>query len=64
MLESLTDFILAIGTIWLLCIATIVLGEIRRDTPLDDDIHDDWHDIRTAIRILNTTITQKIRRTK
>jgi hypothetical protein len=64
MLESITDFLIAIGVLWLLCIAMPLMTEIRRDSPLDDDIRQDWQDVRTAIRIQLSTIKLKIRRNK
>lgn len=62
MLESLTDFLIAIGVLWLLCIAMPLMTEIRRDSPLDDDIKKDWQDIRTAIRIQHSIIRNKWRK--
>ena len=50
MLENLTDLLTAIGAIWLLCIATPLINQIRRDSPIDDDIAQDWADLRQAIR--------------
>lgn len=64
MLESITDFLIAIGVLWLLCIAMPLMTEIRRDSPLDDDIRQDWQDVRTAIRTQHSIIKQKIRRHK
>lgn len=64
MLESITDFLIAVGVLWLLCIAMPLMTEIRRDSPLDDDIREDWQDVRTAIRIQLSIIKQKIRRHK
>ena len=64
MLESITDFLIAIGVLWLLCIAMPLMTEIRRDSPLDDDIQQDWQDVRTAIRIQLSIIKLKIRRNK
>jgi hypothetical protein len=64
MLESLTDFLIAIGVLWLLCIAMPLLAQIRHNSPLDDDIHQDWQDVRTAIRIQHSIIKNKIRRNK
>jgi hypothetical protein len=64
MLESITDFLIAIGVLWLLCIAMPFMTEIRRDSPLDDDIRQDWRDLRTAIRIQLSIIKLKIRRNK
>jgi hypothetical protein len=64
MLESITDFLIAIGVLWLLCIAMPLIGQIRRDSPLDDDISHDWRDVRTAIRIQHSIIKQKMRRNK
>jgi hypothetical protein len=64
MLESITDFLIAIGVLWLLCIAMPLMTEIRRDSPLDDDIRQDWQDVRTAIRIQVSIIKLKIRRNK
>lgn len=64
MLESITDFLIAVGVLWLLCIAMPLMTEIRRDSPLDDDIQQDWQDVRTAIRIQHSIIKQKIRRHK
>ena len=64
MLESITDFLIAIGVLWLLCIAMPLMTEIRRDSPLDDDIREDWQDVRTAIRIQLSIIKLKIRRNK
>ena len=64
MLESITDFLIAIGVLWLLCIAMPLMTEIRRDSPLDDDIRQDWQDVRTAIRIQLSIIKLKIRRNK
>lgn len=64
MLESITDFLLAVGILWLLCVAMPLLGEIRRDQPIDDDIDQDWQDIRTAIRITNRTIINNWRNRK
>jgi hypothetical protein len=40
------------------------MTEIRRDSPLDDDIRQDWRDLRTAIRIQLSIIKLKIRRNK
>ena len=62
MLESLTDFIIAIGVLWLLCIAMPLIGEIRRDSPVDDDIKQSWQDVRTAIRIQHSIIRNKWRK--
>jgi len=64
MLESITDFLIAIGVLWLLCIAMPLMTQIRRDSPLDDDIRDSWRDVRTAIRIQLSIIKLKIRRNK
>jgi hypothetical protein len=64
MLESITDFLIAIGVLWLLCIAMPLIGQIRQDSPLDDDISQDWRDVRTAIRIQHSIIKQKMRRHK
>ena len=64
MLESITDFLIAVGVLWLLCIAMPLMTEIRRDSPLDDDIREDWQDVRTAIRIQLSIIKIKIRRNK
>ena len=64
MLESITDFLIAIGVLWLLCIVMPLMTEIRRDSPLDDDIRQDWQDVRTAIRIQLSIIKLKIRRNK
>ncbi len=64
MLESITDFLIAVGVLWLLCIAMPLMTEIRRDSPLDDDIQQDWQDVRTAIRIQLSIIKLKIRRNK
>lgn len=64
MLESITDFLIAVGVLWLLCIAMPLMTEIRRDSPLDDDIRQDWQDVRTAIRIQLSIIKLKIRRNK
>ena len=64
MLESITDFLIAIGVLWLLCIAMPLMTEIRRDSPVDDDIQQDWQDVRTAIRTQHSIIKQKIRRHK
>ena len=64
MLESITDFLIAIGVLWLLCIAMPLIGQIRRDAPLDDDIRDGWQDVRSAIRIQHSIIKQKMRRHK
>jgi hypothetical protein len=64
MLESITDFLIAIGVLWLLCIVMPLMTEIRRDSPLDDDIRQDWQDVRTAIRIQVSIIKLKIRRNK
>jgi len=64
MLESITDFLIAIGVLWLLCIAMPLIGQIRRDAPLDDDISQDWQDVRSAIRIQHSIIKQKMRRHK
>lgn len=64
MLESITDFLIAIGVLWFLCIAMPLMTEIRRDSPLDDDIRQDWQDVRTAIRIQVSIIKLKIRRNK
>ena len=64
MLEGITDFLIAIGVLWLLCIAMPLMTEIRRDSPLDDDIQQDWQDVRTAIRIQLSIIKLKIRRNK
>jgi hypothetical protein len=64
MLESITDFLIAVGVLWLLCIAMPLMTEIRRDSPLDDDIREDWQDVRTAIRIQLSIIKLKIRRNK
>lgn len=64
MLESITDFLIAIGVLWLLCIAMPLMTQIRQDSPLDDDIRDSWRDVRTAIRIQLSIIKLKIRRTK
>lgn len=61
MLESITDFLIAIGVLWLLCIAMPLLGQIRRESPIDDDIRQDWQDIRTAIRLTNRTFKDKWR---
>jgi len=64
MLESITDFLIAIGVLWLLCIAMPLIGQIRQDAPLDDDIRQDWQDVRSAIRIQHSIIKQKMRRHK
>ena len=64
MLESITDFLIAIGVLWLLCIAMPLIGKIRQDAPLDDDISQDWQDVRSAIRIQHSIIKQKMRRHK
>jgi len=64
MLESITDFLIAIGVLWLLCIAMPLIAQIRRDSPLDDDIRQDWQDFRSAIRIQHSIIKQKMRRHK
>lgn len=64
MLESITDFLIAIGVLWLLCIAMPLIAQIRRDAPLDDDIRQDWQDVRSAIRIQHSIIKQKMRRHK
>ena len=64
MLESITDFLIAIGVLWLLCIVMPLMTEIRRDSPLDDDIRQGWQDVRTAIRIQVSIIKLKIRRNK
>ena len=61
MLESLTDFLIAIGVLWLLCIAMPLIGQIRRDS-IDDDIRQDWQDVRTAIRIQHSIIRNKWRK--
>ena len=64
MLESITDFLIAIGVLWLLCIAMPLIAQIRQDSPLDDDISQDWQDVRSAIRIQHSIIKQKMRRHK
>jgi hypothetical protein len=64
MLESITDFLIAIGVLWLLCIAMPLIAQIRQDSPLDDDIRQDWQDVRSAIRIQHSIIKQKMRRHK
>lgn len=61
MLESITDLLTAIGAIWLLCIAMPFFGEIRRQSPIDEDITQDWADLRQAIRITNQTLINKWR---
>ena len=62
MLESLTDFLIAIGVLWLLCLAMPLFNEIRRQSPIDDDIAQDWADLRQAIRITNRRLTRRLRR--
>ena len=64
MLESITDFLIAIGVLWLLCIAMPLIAQIKQDSPLDDDIRQDWQDVRSAIRIQHSIIKQKMRRHK
>jgi hypothetical protein len=63
MLESITDLLVAVGTLWLLCITIPLINTIRQDSR-DEDIHQDWQDVRTAIRITHNTIIHKIRRNK
>lgn len=61
--EGASDLILLACTVWFLVLVTPMLRALNKES-LDQDIREDWADVKVALQINYSIIKDKLRRTK
>lgn len=61
--EGVTDLVLLACTVWFLILVTPTMRALNRET-LDQDIKEDWADVKVALKINYSIIKSKLRRTR
>ncbi len=61
--EGITDLILLACTVWFIVLVTPMMRALNRET-MDQDIKEDWADVKVALKINYSIIKNKLRRTK